>query len=92
MSLHYHKYYFTLFLAGTEIALNTSSLVFEMANERLCATVSVADRDTVAMGSHSYQLVLNPPSPGTSSVPVLVYPNTVPIIVIDNDGPGKQAI
>ena len=61
-----------------------------MTNER-CVTVSVADRDTVAMGSRSYQLVLNPPSPGSSSVPVLVYPNTIPIIVIDDDGLGNNS-
>ena len=62
-----------------------------MINER-CVNVSVANNDTLTMGSRSYQLVIDPPSPGSSSVPVLVYPNTIPIIVIDNDGPGKQAI
>ena len=76
------------FIAGSEVVLSTSSLVFQMTNER-CITVSVAESNR--RGSRSYQLVLNPPSPGSSSVPVLVYPNTTSIIVIDDDGLGNNS-
>ena len=59
-----------------------------MTNERY-VTVSVADIETITMGSRSYQLVLNPPGPGSSSVPVLVYPNTISIIVLNDNGQGN---
>ena len=57
---------FILSTVGSEVVLDTNSLVFQISNER-CVTVSVADNDTVTMGSHLYRLVSDP-------VPVLVYP------------------
>ena len=85
----YNYHNITLFIAGTEVVLSTSSLVFQMTNER-CVTVSVPESNR--RGSRSYQLVIDPPSPGSSSVPVLVYPSTIPIIVIDNDGSGNYTL
>ena len=54
-------------------------------NEK-CASVSVDDNDNME-GSRSYQLTLG--RNGASTVPVELYPNIIPIIVIDNDGPGN---
>ena len=59
-------------------------------NER-CVTVIVADSDNVNMGNRSYDLIIER-SREMSTVPVEIYPNTIPIRVIDNDAPGKQIL
>ena len=78
-----------LFIASSEAQLSTNSLVFEMSINEKCASVSVADNDNME-GSRSYQLILG--RNGGSTVPVELYPSNIPIIVIDNDGQGKQAL
>ena len=55
-------------------------MLFETSNE-ICATLSVVDNDFLE-GNRSYQLILE--DDGPSTVPVLLYPNTIPITVIDN--------
>ena len=61
--------------------------MFENSITERCASASVEDNDNME-GSRSYQLILN--RNGASTVPVELYPNTIPIIVIDNDGQGKS--
>ena len=67
--------------------LNTTSIAFEegMVGEQ-CVIVTVTDGDNTNMGNRSYNLSLE--VRGTSSVPVEIYPNTVSILVIDDDTPG----
>jgi hypothetical protein len=58
-----------------------------MSINKKCVTVTVANSDNVNNGSRSYNLILQRSSE-MSTVPVEIYPNTVPIIVIDDDGQG----
>ena len=78
--------YFILAIAVVvrETILSTNSLLFESSIVR-CATLSIVDNN-ILEGSRSYQLILE--SNGDSTVPVLLYPNTTLIIVIDNDRQG----
>ena len=59
--------------------------MFEGASHDRCTTISVADNN-ITENRRSYQLVLEI---GPRNVPVLMYPKTIPIIVVDNDGQGK---
>ena len=52
-----------------------------------CVIVTVTDGDNTNMGNRSYNLILEEVS-GMNSVPVEIYPNTVSILVIDDDTPG----
>ena len=64
--------------------------MFEGAISEQCVIVTVTDGDNVNMGNRSYNLVLERASQ-MSSVPVEIYPNTVSILVIDDDAPGNMA-
>ena len=68
--------------------LNTTSIRFVGAVSEQCVIVTVTDDDNVNMGNNSsYDLVLEEVRQ-MDGVPVLVYPNTVSILVIDDDTPG----
>ena len=77
-----------LFIASSEVQLNANSLVFEMSIAERCATVTVADGDNTNVGNRSYNLILERSSE-MSTVPVEIYPNTIPIFVIDDDVEGN---
>ena len=74
----------------SEVQLNTTSIVFEGAVDERCVIVTVTDGDDTNMDNRSYNLVLERATQ-MSSVPVEIYPNTVSILVIDNDTPGNMA-
>lgn len=77
-----------LFLASSEVQLNTNSLVFEQSISEQCVMVTVQNGDFTDMGNHSYTLILER-SNEMSTVPVEIYPNIIPIFVIDDDSQGK---
>ena len=77
-------------IVSSEVQLNTTSIVFEGAVGERCVIITVTDDDNMNMGNSSYDLVLGEVSQ-MSSVPVLVYPNTVSILIIDDDTPGNMA-
>ena len=60
--------------------LGATLFVFEMAT---CTNVSVIDND-VSDGSRSSQLTMTE-APG-SDAPVELYPNSIQLIITDNDG------
>ena len=70
--------------------LNTTSIRFVGAVSEQCVIVTVTDEDNRNMGNRSYDLVLEEVRQ-MDGVPVLVYPNTVSILVIDDDTPGNMA-
>ena len=76
-------------IVSNEVQLSTNSLVFEMSISERCVTVTIADSDNVNLDSRSYDLIIER-SRDMSTVPVEIYPNTIPLRVIDNDAPGKQ--
>ena len=67
--------------------MSTNNFQLEWPYDERCATISVVDNN-ITEGNRSYQLILE--KSGRSTVPVLLHPNTIPIIVIDNDGQGKN--
>ena len=81
-----------LFIASSEVQLSINSLVFEQSTGERCVMVTVPNstRDNMNMGDRSYELILERSSE-MSSVPVEIYPNTVSILVIDNDSQGNYA-
>ena len=71
--------------------LNTTSIRFVGAVSEQCVIVTVTDDDNMNMGNNSsYDLVLEEVRQ-MDGVPVLVYPNTVSFLVIDDDTPGNMA-
>ena len=81
-----------LFIASSEVQLNTNSLVFEESIGDRCVMVTVPNGtgDNMNMGDRSYNLTLEQSSE-MSTVPVEIYPNTVSVLVIDDDAQGNYA-
>ena len=81
-----------LFIASSEVQLSINSLVFEQSIGEQCVMVTVPNStsDNMNMGDRSYELILERSSE-MSSVPVEIYPNTVSVLVIDNDSQGNYA-
>ena len=77
-----------MFLASSEVQLNTNSLVFEQSISERCVMVTVQNGDFTDMGNRSYTLILER-SNEMSTIPVEIYPNIIPIFVIDDDAQGK---
>ena len=69
------------FFTENEVVLGTESLAFERVTKR-CTTISAVD-DNVSEGTHSSQLIVEASG---STVPTEVYPNSIPVVIIDNDG------
>jgi hypothetical protein len=82
---------YNFFIASIEVQLNTTSLVFDRAIGERCVIATVANGDSSNMGNRSYSLILERSSQ-MSTVPVEIYPNTVPIIVVDDDPGGNFVV
>ena len=63
--------------------------MFEGAVGEQCVIIRVTDGDTTNIVNRSYNLTLES-TREVSSVPVLIYPSTVSILVIDDDIQGNH--
>ena len=66
--------------------LGTNTFTFTAANTLRCTTVSIADNDLVD-GRRTSQVRLAKQSPPTAvTVPIQIYPDSIGIVIADNDG------
>lgn len=73
-----------LSLTGNLVQLSSTSLVFGMGTTSACVTVSTIDNN-VADGSRNASLTLTASGPAQSTVPVELFPNTITVMILDND-------